>query len=201
MASMQTFNLRTFDLVGHPMTPLAAILVGALLLFLGRRLFWVFVGVVGFMAGWSLSLDTFHVREPGVRLVVALLAGVVGVLLAIFLQKVAIALAGFVVGASVLIRLMAWSLHHLTLEQQLFVLLAGIVAAVLAVLLFDLALVVLSSVAGAGLILDGVGLAGMAHISVSLRPILLVILVVVGIAFQLRLLSARPARRPLRRGP
>ena len=41
-------------------TPIAALLAGVVLLLFGRRLFWVFVAVIGFMAGWYLALGSWR---------------------------------------------------------------------------------------------------------------------------------------------
>ena len=41
-------------------TPIAALLAGVVLLLFGRRLFWLFVAVVGFMAGWYLALGSWR---------------------------------------------------------------------------------------------------------------------------------------------
>jgi Domain of unknown function (DUF4203) len=173
------------------LTPVVALVVGCLLLFFGRRLFWLFVGVIGFMAGWYLALGGWHHPPAGGMLLLALCAGLLGVLLAIFLQKVAVAIAGFFLGAFLLANLLGWPLPPLRLSEQLVLLVAGVVAAILALALFDLALILYSAIAGAGLIVNHVhlGLGGDA------RLLLLIVLAAVGAAVQARWLHGHRVRR------
>lgn len=169
-------------LLVDPSTRPAALVLGALLLLAGRRLFWLLVGAVGFFAAYSLSLQSLHLQSASSRLVVAVVVGLLGVLLAIFVQKVAIAVAGFVLGAYFAAALLGASLAHaaaLTPSQSVIVLVAGVLAALLAVRLFDLALIALSAIAGAGLVGDALQAGG------NLRWLLVVVLATVGIAIQM----------------
>jgi hypothetical protein len=180
--------------LSDPNARLLALAAGVTLLVLGRRLFWLFVGIVGFFTVYQLSLDSLHIHPPGVRLFLALVAGLFGVLLAIFVQRVAVGIAGFLVGAWLAagflgihvadVGLQAHGVHAVSTSPGAHpwvlavVLLAGILAAVLALRLFDFALIALSSLAGAGLIVDA------AHWAEPSRPILLVVLALTGIAIQ-----------------
>jgi hypothetical protein len=172
-------------------TPIAALVVGIALLLFGRRLFWLFVAVIGFMAGWYFVLGSGHHAQTGGGLLVALLAGLVGLVLALVVQKVAVALAGFFVGAYLVANLLGWPLPPLRPTEQLVLLIAGVVAAFVALALFDLALVIFSSIAGAGLILDNVHL----RVGANVRLVLLVVLAAVGAAFQARWLQRVRVRR------
>src|SRR5690349_11228256 len=102
--------MHAYSLLAHPLTRPAALVVGALLLLVGRRLFWLLVGIAGFLFAWSLSYQYFHLREPGAQLLLAVVAGLVGVALAVFAQKLAIAFAGFVAGAYVVAAFLGVSL-------------------------------------------------------------------------------------------
>src|SRR5215467_8179107 len=95
-----------------PNARLLAFLVGAVLLVLGRRLFWLFVGIVGFVTVYRLSLEALHVHPFAVRLALALVAGLFGVLLAVFVQRLAVGLAGFLVGAWFAAGLLGLDLAH-----------------------------------------------------------------------------------------
>jgi hypothetical protein len=172
-------------------TPIVALVVGVVLLLFGRRLFWVFVGVIGFMAGWHLALGSWRQSPAGGRLLLALLAGLVGVVLALLVQKLAVALAGFFVGAYLLAALLGWRFEVLSPGQQLVLLVAGVVAAVVALLLFDFALILYSAIAGASLIVDNVHL----RLGSSARLLLLVVLAAVGAAVQARWLEGGRVRR------
>jgi hypothetical protein len=136
--------------------PLLFLILGLLLLLLGRRLFWLFVGIAGFVTGVEAAPYILpHQTEP-FMLVVALVLGVIGALLAIFLQKVAIALAGFVVGGYLAMALAAPLLGGAGIQYPgawLCFLIGGILGAILLFVFFNWALIVLSSMHGAHLIL------------------------------------------------
>lgn len=133
--------------------PVGQALVGLALLVRGYRLFWFFVGVIGFVAGLHVSQVLFEWQPRWVQLLAGLACGGVGILLAVGVQHIAVAIAGFLAGGTIL-----WHLAAL-LEYAPgppIVVAGGIAGAVTFILLFDWALIVLSSAIGAGLILDAV---------------------------------------------
>src|SRR5437667_7889135 len=73
-------------------------LIGVVILFFGRKLFWLCVAAVGFAAGVELAPHLAHEPSPLMALTVALVLGFLGALLALFLQKIAIAVVGFLAG-------------------------------------------------------------------------------------------------------
>src|ERR1041384_2791841 len=79
--------------------PLISALVGLALLLFGRRLFWLFVAALGFAIGLQLAPYLSH--NPPLWLSLLLSLGLLGALLAIMLQKLAIGIAGFLVGGRV----------------------------------------------------------------------------------------------------
>ncbi len=166
-----------------PETPLFLLIAGAALLLAGRRLFWLFVGLVGFFTVYRW-IEPYG-ATPTVRLVVAVAAGIIGIFLAIFLQKVAVALAGFFVGGWFVAQLLGLHMAHPRGMDLLIFAAAGILAAILAVKVFDLALVLLSSLAGAGLIVDAL------HPKPSAERILILVLFVVGLVVQLGFTARR----------
>src|SRR5438270_14089634 len=85
------------DLIKFPV-PIASVLVGALVLFLGRKLFWLFVAAVGFAIGIEIAPHLLHEPSPLLAISVALVLGFLGALFALFLQKIAIGVVGFLVG-------------------------------------------------------------------------------------------------------
>jgi hypothetical protein len=136
--------------------PLAFLLVGLLLLLLGRRLFWLFVAVVGFVVGVEAAQYVLPHQTELFTLIVALVLGLLGALLAIFLQKVAIALAGFAGGGYLAIVLGAPLLGGVGIKYPgawLCFLVGGILGAILLMVFFNWALIILSSLHGAHLIL------------------------------------------------
>ncbi|PZR71685.1 MAG: hypothetical protein DLM73_15410 [Chthoniobacterales bacterium] len=168
--------------------PIISVIVGAAILLFGRKLFWLFVAALGFAVG--VEIAAYFMREPPVwlTLVVALGCGLLGALLAILLQKLAIALAGFVAGGRI-----AWALaaaffvEHEHYRGITFVI-GGILGALLLLALFDWVLIVLSSVEGAHLIGNGIVLPEKGAL------ILFIALAVVGVVVQASML--RGSRRP-----
>jgi hypothetical protein len=167
-------------------TPLFLLIAGAALVLAGRRLFWLFVGLVGFVTVYQWFEP--YGAAPNVRLLVAILAGVFGIVLAIFLQKVAVAMAGFFVGGWFVTQLLGLHMTHPGGMDLLIFAVAGIVAAVIAVKLFDVALVLFTSLAGAGLIVEAL------HPASHLKQILIVVLFVVGLAVQFGFTAGRRRR-------
>jgi len=132
--------------------PIISVLIGVAILFFGRKLFWLFVAALGFAVG--LEIAAYFMKEPPqwMTLLVALGCGLIGALLAILLQKIAIAIAGFIAGGRI-----AWALaaaffvEHAHYRGLTFVI-GGILGALLLLALFDWVLILLSSIEGAHLI-------------------------------------------------
>ena len=138
------------------MTSLTGIIVGALLLFFGRRLYWLFVAGIGFLTGLALAPDLLPGQPEWVILLAALVAAIVGAVIAFVAQKITIGLIGFVAGGGIGLLL----LRKMGLVGEgtgwVVYLIAGVVGLVLILVLFDWALILLSSLAGANLIVTGV---------------------------------------------
>ena len=153
--------------------------LGVLLLVLGWKVFWLFVGVVGFAAGLQAAQLFLGPQPFWVLWAAGLICGVIGAVLALLFQKLAIVIGGFVAGSTIAL--------HLTLMMgfdagALVALIGGVAGAVALYLLFDWALIILSSVAGATLIIEALGRQG------SYAPVLSVVLIAAGVIFQARLL-------------
>ena len=135
--------------------PLAFVLVGLLLLLLGRRLFWLFVAVIGFVAGVAAAPFILPHQTELFTLVVGLSLGLLGALLAIFLQKISISLAGFAGGGytamTLCVQLLGPAAAHNPAGWICFVI-GGIIGIVLMNLFFNWALMILSSLEGAHMI-------------------------------------------------
>ena len=132
--------------------PILSALIGVVILFFGRKLFWLCVAAVGFAAG--VEITPHFVNEPSALLAlsVALVLGLIGALLAIFLQKIAIAVFGFLGGGKLAGAIAAaFFVEHAQYSGIIFVI-GGIIGAILLLTLFDWALIVLSSLVGAHLI-------------------------------------------------
>jgi hypothetical protein len=158
--------------------PIIGIVIGAAILLFGRKLFWLFVAALGFAVG--IEIAAYFMREPPIwmTLLVALVLGLLGALLAILLQKLAIAVAGFIAGGRI-----AWALaaafwvEHAHYRGITFVI-GGILGALLLLALFDWVLILLSSIEGAHLIANGIVLPEKGAV------ILFIALAVIGVVVQ-----------------
>jgi hypothetical protein len=131
-----------------------ALAAGLGLVFLGRKLFWFFVGVAGFLAGWYLAHEYLPPEQGTLVVVTAVAAGLIGILLALLLQKVAVLVGGFLAGGYALLTL-APGLGPLgAVHPAIPFILGGILGAILMRFVFDTGLIILSSLAGAALILE-----------------------------------------------
>ena len=140
--------------------PIIGVVIGVAILLFGRKLFWLFVAALGFAMG--LEIAAYFMREPPVwmTLLVALVLGVLGALLAILLQKLAIAVAGFIAGGRI-----AWALaaafwvEHAHYRGITFVI-GGILCALLLLALFDWVLILFIVLAVIGVVVQGSMLRG-----------------------------------------
>jgi hypothetical protein len=166
--------------------PVISVLVGAVVLFFGRRLFWLFVAAVGFAAGVELAPHLVH--EPSSLLVItaALVLGFLGALLALLLQKVAIAVVGFLAGGRLAAAIAAAFFVQHAQYFWLTFLIGGIVGAILLLALFDWALIFLSSVVGAHLIQSAIQVPATGGIILFLVLAILGIVVQAGLAQRAR---------------
>lgn len=138
--------------------PIASAILGALLLLFGRKLFWLCVAAIGFAGGVELAPYIVHQPAPLLQLSFAILLGFIGTLVALFLQKLAIGLAGFLAGGRLAIGLVATFFVQYTAHFWITFLIGGIIGALLFLLLFDWALIFISSLVGAYLLTHAVTL-------------------------------------------
>jgi hypothetical protein len=132
------------------LTPINAIL-GSLLLVAGRKLFWLLIGIFGFISGIQLA-SRFSNGPEWLAIIVGLIFGILFAALAIFLQKIAIWIAGFLAGGYGLSILAGMFGIDAGRYNWLLYILGGIIGIVLVGLLFDWAIITMSSFAGASLV-------------------------------------------------
>ena len=158
--------------------PIISALLGLALLFFGRRLFWLFVAALGFAIGLQLAPHLSQNPPLWLSLLLSLGLGLAGILLALLLQKLAIALGGFLAGGSIAVALAAAFLADSAHYSAITFVIGGIIGALLLVALFDWALIIFSAIEGARLI------TGSVHLPSTGTTILLIVLAVVGIMVQ-----------------
>jgi hypothetical protein len=159
------------------------IFVGLAVLTTGRKLFWLFVGLIGFAAGFHFGPLLWPVGSRLMVLLLALATGVLGAVVAVFFQQLAVVLAGFAAGSYLVIHLLTLFAGQTERLLWLPYLIGGILGAVLAFALFDWALIVLSACVGASLVVQGL------HYSPHVEKTLFLVLAALGVAFQLSVWS------------
>lgn len=173
-------TLSEITLSSLKLAPILGVLIGIVLLLTGRRLFWLFVGAVGFLAGMEWGALVLGKQPETVALLFALVIGLVGALLAVVLQRVAVAVAGGVVGGLFATELAAAAGFSGQTNHLVAFLIGAVLAAILVSLLFDWALIILSSLAGGSLIVQAL------PFNRNLEIIVALMLCIVGIVFQSR---------------
>ena len=167
--------------------PILHVTAGLVLLFLGRRLFWLFVGLLGFLAGITFGAQVFSNQPYWLLWIIAIGCGLVGIFLAFFLQRLAIGIAGFLAGGfcvATVVQAMGWSL-----DPIFSYLIGGVLGAILLSMVFDWALIFFSSVTGALLVTKSI------PIQPSILWLVFLALVIVGIFFQARFLPPAAIKR------
>lgn len=156
-----------------------AILVGAALLLFGRKLYWLFVGGVGFIAGFQIATYLLQGRTDWVILLIALGAGLLGILAAFFLQRIVVGITGFFAGGYLLFTFAPMVLHtNDNVIRWVAAAVGGLLGVLLVGVLLDPALILLSSLAGATAVSMNVPLDQQA------QGLLFIILAIVGILVQ-----------------
>ena len=163
-----------------------AMALGLLLVFVGRRLFWVFVGAIGFFAGMQVAAALAPAQQQWIILVIGIVLGIVGAVLAMLLQRVAVAVAGWFAGGFLASRLalaLGWS-DQAALVIAFFI--GAICVAIIFSLLFDWALIGLTTLTGALMFCDALRLAPSAEWTIA------AVLAAAGVLVQARALIKPP---------
>lgn len=157
------------------------IFLGIILLLLGRKLFWFFVAVAGFIVGIEFAAMFLADKPQWVLLLVGFVTGSLGAIVAIFAQRFAFALAGFYAGTFLTLLLVQ---PFISSEVILIFLLAGgLIGAGLSFWILDPALIILSCLIGAGTIVKALNTGQIAS------AVIFVLLVAVGIFTQTKLFT------------
>jgi len=145
------------------------------------------VAAVGFAAGIEFAPHLMHEPTQVLQLSIAVVFGFIGALLALFLQKIAIAIAGFLAGGKLAVALVTAFLAEGGRYPGITFIVGGIIGAILLLSLFDWALIVMSSLVGAYLIGHTIALPQTG------AAVLFVALAAIGIAVQTAAFRGRPA--------
>jgi hypothetical protein len=141
-------------------------IVGILLLVLGRKLFWLFVGGSGFVVAFHLTTELLPDLPTWVFFLVAIIAGLIGAWLAVTLQWLAVGVGGFLGGGYIAAMLLESASFDIGGPEWLPFAVGGVIGAILLGALFNPALIVLSSLVGAILVADSLPLGSNESIAV-----------------------------------
>jgi Domain of unknown function (DUF4203) len=165
----------------------AQIVIGGLLLFFGRKLFWLYVAACGFAVGLTMATRMLGVQPEWLALLIGLGAGVLGALVAVFFQPLAIGVGGLLAGGFIAAAIAG----GIGLQGDAFFwvafVLGGVLGAILLVALFDWGLIALSSLLGASLIVPAL------HLPRTTAFVVWLGLLLLGVAVQAALM--RPERK------
>lgn len=168
------------------------LVLGIILLTTGKKLYWLFVGIIGFLIGYAVSTQYLHLQlnPPWLIYIIAVAGGLIGAVLGIFVQHLAIALAGFIVGgygAILLIELLGISKQ---VTNFMAFIVGGIIGLLVVASVFNWALYIISSWAGATLVVQAIGLQAV------LGTIVFFTLFVLGMIIQVGLFHERAQKAP-----
>src|SRR5512138_215668 len=154
------------------------LIIGAVLLVAGRKLFWLLVGGIGFVIGVMLATRFFNGNQL-TMILAGLVLGVIFALFAIFLESIAIGIAGFLGGGYVLLSIAGMmGLDRGGLWSWVIFAVGGILGIILVAALFNWALITISSLAGASMVVAAFGMTAAA------AGIVYIILVIAGVLIQ-----------------
>jgi hypothetical protein len=153
------------------------VVLGGTLLVLGRKLFWLFVAAIGFVIGIQVATRFFHGSEL-ITIVAGLVLGIIFALLAIFVESLAIGIAGVLGGGYVLLSIAALFGLDRGAATWIAFILGGIIGVALIAFLFDWALISISSLAGASMIVGGL------HFGASIGSVVFLVLLIAGVLIQ-----------------
>lgn len=153
---------------------------GLALLVFGRKIFWLFVAAVGFVAALTYLPKVFPDLTGWTALGVGLAGGVLGALLALFVQRLAVAVAGAASGGFFLVNVV--EVFHIQTGSNFWIpfIIGGLIGAAVMMLIFDWSLIILSSGLGAYLFVTEM------HLSNVMELAAMGVLFVIGVAVQSR---------------
>ena len=129
------------------------LVLGIVLLLFGRRAFWIFVAVAGFIAGLTFATRFMAGQPELVILLIAVVAGVIGAVLATMLEWLAILIAGFLAGGYLATTLAVSLGMTIASGNWLIYIIGGIIGVILVAALFDWAIIILSVLLGSEIIM------------------------------------------------
>jgi hypothetical protein len=154
------------------------LIFGFILLFAGRTMFWLCVGIVGFLLGVQSTAYLGLTTNGPTALLISLGCGLLGIVLAVAFEWFMVVFGvGFLGGGYLLMSIFPSVAGQESYSWLIFVA-GGIVGMCLMIIIFDWTLIMISSLLGATLIVNAF------HGTVGFREFLFVSSMVVGILVQ-----------------
>lgn len=160
---------------------LIALIFGLITLFFGRKLFWVFAALIGLTVGLLISSQFLQEYITAVHIFIAALLAIGFAVLAVYVEKLMIVLAGFL-GAGLLGYFLVGLFKIPQPTQWIIFLVLGILGAVLISRYMEWALIIISALLGA--IMAGAGLGGLTRFNFLIDLLIFFALLAGGIFFQ-----------------
>ena len=132
---------------------LIALAAGVLLLFFGKRLFWLAAALVAFLFSWPLLGDLLGPGLSLLSLVLAVVLGVIFAWLAIKFIRIAAYVVGFLAGAAALPLLMG--VFGVDMNGLFLAGIGGAIGLILVAVAFDWGLILITAWAGASAVVFG----------------------------------------------
>jgi hypothetical protein len=176
-----TLHQKTF--MGIEMA-LVTLLIGIALLTMGRKLFWLFIAVAGFYFGLMIA-TRFLGNFEGASVPIAVIIAAGGAVLAFFLQRLALSMAGFLIGGYAVLTIASPASMAIGWPMVALFIAGGLIGALGVALVFNWSLVIFTALTGALLIINSI------PIQPPMLTLLFAILFLIGMAFQLGLLGSR----------
>lgn len=152
------------------------VIAGTTLLLFGRKLYWFVIAAAGFVGGSLIGHRVFPTEPEWLMIVAPILVGIVAALLSLYLQRMALRLAGLITGG-----MLGFVIAEAFVPEPwplLALLVGGIFGFWSVMILFDWALIILSSLSGTALIIRSIPL------EQTPQLIIAAVLLLVGIAIQ-----------------
>ena len=154
-----------------------ALVAGLLLLFFGKRLFWLAAALVAFLFGYQLF---GNLLGPGLSLLLAVVLGIIFAWLAIKFIKLAAFFVAFLAGAIALPYLMG--IFGIEMTWFILALIGGAIGLILVAVAFDWGLILITAWAGASAITFG--LQQWLTLDGTFGTVIFLVLMVVGVFWQ-----------------
>ena len=158
-------------------------LAGFPVLFFGRKLYWFLVGALGFVLGLGIAEFFLPESQGWTPIIIGLVFGLVGTILAMLLQKLTLSVVGFVGGGFFGLSLLNMLALDGTPLKIIAFLLGAAIGTGLVFAVFDYALIIISTIAGSLLITQGA--IKFFALEEGTRLLLFVVLLVLGFIAQL----------------